>query len=53
MSELVIRFVDPEQDAEGIAATWNASDSAWPGGWTGGVPVSRETAPHADQTSRS
>ncbi|MHC4480744.1 MAG: GNAT family N-acetyltransferase, partial [Planctomycetota bacterium] len=29
-------------DAERLADMWNRSDEGWPGGWTGGVPVTAE-----------
>ena len=32
---------DP-QDAEKLAAMWNASESGWPGGWTRGIPYTAE-----------
>ncbi len=38
MAETVtIREFTPD-DAAGVAAMWNDSDQAWPGGWTGGIP---------------
>jgi len=36
------RLGDPH-DAELLAAMWNASDHAWPGGWTRGVPETAES----------
>ena len=30
------------QDAELLAAMWNASEDGWPGGWTHGVPETGE-----------
>lgn len=30
------------EDAENVAQMWNESDSAWPGGFTGGVPFTAE-----------
>lgn len=36
-----VRLGDPVE-AEQLAAMWNASDVAWPGGWTGGVAVTAE-----------
>jgi len=40
-SEIVIRAFR-EEDATGLAALLNASDSAWPGTFTGGVPYTPE-----------
>lgn len=39
-----LREYDPQdpQDAEKLAAMWNASESGWPGGWTGGIPCTAE-----------
>lgn len=39
-----IREYNPQdpQDAEKLAAMWNASEAGWPGGWTGGIPFTAE-----------
>ena len=38
---ITIREYQPE-DAAGVAHLWRASDEAWPGGLTGGTPISAE-----------
>jgi len=40
--EVIIRPIDWERDAEGLATMWNASDLVWPGSFTRGVPVTAE-----------
>ncbi|MBC7236623.1 MAG: GNAT family N-acetyltransferase, partial [Chloroflexi bacterium] len=40
--QVVIRPIDIDQDAEGLAAMWNASDMQWPGSWTHGLPITAE-----------
>ena len=42
MSDVIIRPIDIDRDAEGLAAMWNASDLQWPGSWTDGAPVTAE-----------
>lgn len=42
MSELIIRPIDIEKDAERLADMWNTSDLQWPGSWTDGVPYTAE-----------
>jgi len=39
MSDVIIRPINIEQDTEGLAAMWNASDLQWPGSWNNGVPT--------------
>lgn len=34
--------VGDRREAELLADMWNRSDEGWPGGWTGGVPVTAE-----------
>jgi len=34
--------VGQRREAELLADMWNRSDQAWPGGWTGGVPLTAE-----------
>jgi len=41
LTEIVIRAFS-EEDAAGLAALLNASDSAWPGTFTGGIPYTPE-----------
>jgi GNAT superfamily N-acetyltransferase len=42
MSDVIIRPMDIDRDAEGIAAMWNASDDGWVGTFTRGVPLTAE-----------
>jgi len=42
MSEVIIRLIDIEKDAQALADMWNASDLQWPSTWTGGVPVTAD-----------
>jgi len=42
MSDVTIRPIDLDRDAEGLAVMWNESDLQWPGGWTDGVPMTAE-----------
>ncbi|MHB0857789.1 MAG: GNAT family N-acetyltransferase [Anaerolineae bacterium] len=42
MSDVIIRPLDLERDAESLATMWNASDLQWPNSWTRGVPVTAE-----------
>ncbi len=37
--EFIIRQVNPQADAEKLAAMWRASDEQWPGTWSHGVPI--------------
>ena len=39
MSDVIIRPIDLDKDADGLAAMWNASDLQWPWSWTEGVPI--------------
>jgi len=43
-SEFVLRSIDIDKDAGTWAEMWNASDDAWPGTFTGGVPMTAEHA---------
>lgn len=42
MSDVVIRPIDLDRDAESLAQMWNESDLQWPGSWTDGIPVTAE-----------
>lgn len=42
MSDVTIRPIDLDRDAESLAVMWNESDLQWPGGWTDGVPMTAE-----------
>ena len=42
MPDVMIRPMDLDRDAEGLAAMWNASDLQWPGSWTRGAPYTIE-----------
>ncbi len=44
-----LRIGDP-QEAQLLADMWNASESGWPGGWTGGIPETAERV--LEQTQR-
>ena len=47
-----LQIGDP-QDARLLADMWNASESGWPGGWTGGVPETAERIlEHTQQNDR-
>ena len=37
MSDVIIRPLDIDRDADSLAAMWNASDLAWPMSWTRGI----------------
>ena len=41
-SDVIIRPIDLERDAESLARMWNESDLQWPGSWTDGIPVTAE-----------
>lgn len=41
-TNVIIRPLDLERDAEGLARMFNESDPAWPGSWTDGVPMTAE-----------
>lgn len=53
MSDVVIRPIDLERDAEGLAAMWNASDLQWPGSWTDGVPVTAQDVREMEEEERN
>lgn len=53
MSDVIIRPIDLERDAEGLAAMWNASDLQWPGSWTDGVPVTAQDVREMEQEERN
>ena len=40
--DFIIRELRLNDDAAGLAEMWNASDGAWPGGWTRGIPETAE-----------
>ncbi len=42
MSDVIIRPIDIERDAESLAQMWNESDLQWPGSWTDGIPVTAD-----------
>lgn len=42
MSDVIIRPIDIERDAESLAQMWNESDLQWPGSWTEGIPITAE-----------
>ena len=42
MSNVTIRPIDLDQDAERLAAMWNQSDEGWPHSWTDGQPITAE-----------
>ncbi len=42
MSDLIIRPLDLDRDCAGVAALFHASDLAWPGGFTDGIPMTAE-----------
>ena len=42
-SDVIIRPLAIDRDAESLAEMWNESDLQWPGTWTGGVPYTAET----------
>ncbi|MGI6368723.1 MAG: GNAT family N-acetyltransferase [Anaerolineae bacterium] len=42
MSDLIIRECDPAQDAQQLADLFTESESSWPGGWTGGMPLTAD-----------
>jgi len=49
---VIIRPLDLERDAEGLARMWNESDLAWPGTWTDGVPVTAEMVRERERSQR-
>ncbi len=53
MSEVIIRPIDIERDAEGLAAMWNASDLQWPGGWTDGLPFTVQDIHEMEEEERN
>jgi GNAT superfamily N-acetyltransferase len=53
MSDVIIRPLDLERDAEGLAAMWNASDLQWPGSWTDGVPITAQDVREWEQEERN
>jgi len=53
MSEIIIRPINIERDAEGIAAMWNASDLQWPGSFTHGVPTTAQAVRQWQEEERT
>ncbi len=50
--KVVIRPLDLDRDAEGLARMWNESDLAWPGSWTDGVPVTADLVRERERSQR-
>ena len=42
MSNVTIRPIDLDQDAERLATMWNQSDEGWPHSWTDGQPITAD-----------
>lgn len=53
MSDVIIRPIEIEKDAKGLAAMWNASDVAWPGSWTRGVPITAAIVREWEESGRT
>ena len=49
---VIIRPLDLDRDAEGLARMWNESDMAWPGSWTDGVPVTADAVRERETSLR-
>lgn len=49
---VIIRPIDLDRDAEGLARMWNESDAAWPGSWTDGVPLTAEVVREREESQR-
>lgn len=53
MSDVTIRPIDLDRDAESLAAMWNESDQQWPGGWNDGVPITVEWVQRHEREQRA
>ena len=52
MSDLIIRPLDLERDAQGVADMFNESDACWPGGFTDGIPMTPELVAQWEEEER-
>jgi len=52
-SQILIRPLDIDRDAEPLARMWNESDLAWPGSWTDGIPITAEMVREWEVESRN
>lgn len=53
MSDVIIRPIDIDRDAESLAVMWNESDLQWPGAWTDGVPWTAELVRRVEEEDRN